>query len=97
VSERLPTFLELAETKLKYAGPRDKTIVIKVTINTARMMVESERMSALRPYKNTESFKDTLSEVRDLIEGYVDVKDGDYGVPMANNAMRAVQLIDGAL
>ena len=39
---RIPTFLELAKTKLAYAGPRDKTIVIKVAISTARMMVESE-------------------------------------------------------
>lgn len=43
MSDSLPTFLELAETKLQYAGPRDKTICIKVTINTARMMVERER------------------------------------------------------
>jgi len=37
-----------------------------------------------------------LEEVRELIDGYVDVKDGDNG-PVANNAMRAVQLIDEAL
>lgn len=47
--------------------------------------------------KQTEPLKDTLSEVRDLIDGYVDVEDGDYGVPKANKAMRAVQLIDGVL
>jgi hypothetical protein len=38
-----------------------------------------------------------LSDIRDLIDGYVDVTDGDYGVPKANKAMRAVQLIDEAL
>ena len=40
-----------------------------------------------------------LVEVRDLIEGYVDVVDGDlnYGQPQANKAMRAVQVIDDAL
>jgi len=44
-----------------------------------------------------EHLKDVLSEVRDLIEGYVDVEDGDYGVPNPNKAMRAVQLIDEVL
>jgi hypothetical protein len=38
-----------------------------------------------------------LNEVRELIEGYVDVRDGDYGVPEPNDAMRAVQRIDEAL
>jgi hypothetical protein len=41
--DKLPTFLELAELKLKYADPKDRTINIKVTINTARMMVDAER------------------------------------------------------
>lgn len=36
-------FYELAENKLKHAGPKDKTINIKIAINTARMMVENER------------------------------------------------------
>ena len=44
-----------------------------------------------------EAFLDALYEVRDLIEGYVDVSDGDYGQPVANKAMRAVQIIDIAL
>lgn len=35
-----------------------------------------------------------MAEVRDLIDGYVDVVDGDYGQPAPNDAMRAVQLID---
>lgn len=39
----MDTFLELAENQLAHAGPRDKTINIKVAINTARMMVERER------------------------------------------------------
>ena len=39
----LQTFLELAENKLKYASKKDRTINIKVAINTARMMVESEK------------------------------------------------------
>lgn len=38
----LPTFRELAALRIAEAGPRDKTINIKVAINTARMMVESE-------------------------------------------------------
>jgi hypothetical protein len=39
----LPKLWELAEAKLKCAGQRDKTITIKITINTARMMVARER------------------------------------------------------
>lgn len=44
----LPTFIELAENKLKHAGKRDKTINIKVAINTARMMVEAEKGESAR-------------------------------------------------
>ena len=40
---------------------------------------------------------EALEEVRELIEGYVDVKDGDYGKPVANKAMQATQLIDEAI
>jgi hypothetical protein len=43
MSEKLPTFLELAENKIALAQPRDKIITIKVAINTARMMVEAEK------------------------------------------------------
>jgi hypothetical protein len=40
----------------------------------------------------------TLIEVRNLIEGYVDIKDNpNGGQPLPNNAMRAVKFIDGAL
>ena len=38
----------------------------------------------------------TLAEIRWMIEGYVDVKDGAQG-PIPNNAMLAVRLIDEAL
>jgi hypothetical protein len=46
---KLPTFRELAENKIALAGPRDKTINIKVAINTARMMVEAERWKDAAP------------------------------------------------
>lgn len=39
----LPTFAEIAAQRIADAGPRDKTINIKVAINTARMMVEADR------------------------------------------------------
>lgn len=42
----LPTFIELAENQLRYAGPRDKVINIKITVATARMMVEAEKRQA---------------------------------------------------
>ena len=38
----LPFFWKLAENQIKQAGKRDKTINIKIAINTARMMVECE-------------------------------------------------------
>ena len=38
-----------------------------------------------------------LEQVSELIEGYEDVKDGDYGVPEANDAMRAQMVISQAL
>ena len=44
-----------------------------------------------------QQLKDVLEEVRELIEGYMDVQDRDYGIPKPNKAMRAVQLIDEAL
>ena len=44
-----------------------------------------------------DNLKSVLHEVRDLIEGYVDVIDGDYGVPAPNKAMKAVQIIDDIL
>lgn len=41
----LPTFREIAEQRIADSGPRDKTINIKVAINTARMMVKAENLS----------------------------------------------------
>lgn len=43
-----------------------------------------------------EMLVNALTEVRELIDGYVDVNDGDGG-PVANNAMRATAIIDEAL
>jgi len=45
-AETLPTFLELAENKLAWAHKRDKTINIKIAINTARMMVKESQDTA---------------------------------------------------
>ena len=59
--------------------------------------VDSLTAAALRVKKERDEFLEALCEVRDLIEGYVDVNDGDYGVPVANKAMRATQRIDEAL
>lgn len=41
--DKLPKFYELAELKLRDLTPREKIIIIKITRNTARMMVEAER------------------------------------------------------
>jgi hypothetical protein len=40
---------------------------------------------------------EAMERINELIEGYVDVKDGDYGVPVANDAMRAKQEIDSLI
>lgn len=39
----LPYFFELAEARLEGISPRDKTINIKVSVNTAQMMVDREK------------------------------------------------------
>jgi hypothetical protein len=55
-------------------------------------------VSVERQYQNEiDTLKSALYEVRDLIEGYVDVVDGDYGIPAPNKAMKAVQIIDDVL
>ena len=46
--QELPTFAGIASLRLADAGPRDKIISIKVTINTAKMMVEAENALAER-------------------------------------------------
>lgn len=40
------TLLELLESKLAYAGPRDRTVTLKISIGTARMLAETERQRA---------------------------------------------------
>ena len=42
MTTKLPTFRELADMRCKEASKGQRTINIKVSINTARMMVESE-------------------------------------------------------
>ena len=55
-------------------------------------------ISIERQYQDEiDNLKSVLHEVRHLIEGYVDVIDGDYGVPAPNKAMKAVQIIDDAI
>ncbi len=41
--QELPTFREIAEQRIADARPADRTINIKVAINTARMMAEREK------------------------------------------------------
>ena len=42
----LPTLIELLENRLDHAGPRDKTVNIKISILTARMILEAEKRKA---------------------------------------------------
>lgn len=45
---------------------------------------------------NMKDMAEILEEIRELIEGYVDIRDGESG-PLPNNAMSATQLIDETL
>ena len=40
---------------------------------------------------------DALSAARDLLDGQIDVVDGDYGVPAPNRAMTVCQQLDGSI
>lgn len=57
------------------------------------------KMKAERDWlqKRVAALEGTLAEVRDLLDGYVDVTDGDYGQPEGNKAMKAQQRIDEVL
>jgi len=66
------------------------------TVDEAVKVMEQAKQEIFRLRATNDQLVDILEEVRDLIEGYVDVSDGDYGQPVPNKAMRAVQLIDGA-
>lgn len=56
-------------------------------------LAEGERKSAVK-IKRLEA---AIEEALELIEGYVDVVDGDYGVPEANTAMRATNVLEYAM
>ena len=59
-------------------------------------MIVDMRTAALMTVAEIKHLRATLEEVRELIEGYVDVRDGPQG-PLPNDAMRAQQAIDEAL
>ncbi len=50
-----------------------------------------------RAARKIKQLRDTLIDVAELIDGYVDIVDGPEGNQLPNDAMRAVQLIDEAL
>lgn len=53
-----PTLLELLEAKLEYAEPRDRTVNIKIAINTAHMIAERERLAV----NNFDAMREALEE-----------------------------------
>ena len=59
----LPTFVELAQAQLRYAVPAERTINIKVAINTARMMVEAEQKKHAIGFKLYEALTEALTEL----------------------------------
>ena len=59
--------------------------------------LQQELESALSDIQTgLDTFRAVLSEIRELIGDYVDIRDG-YSGPLPNNAMRAQQLIDETL
>lgn len=50
--------------------------------------------TALRVKKDRDDLLQACKEVRDLIDGYIDIKDGLAGQPTPNDAMRAATLLD---
>ena len=64
----LPKFAELAAIKISHAGPRDKTINIKVAINTARMMVVAETRSSYKPNqeKTVNAHADLIAALKEV-------------------------------
>ncbi len=59
-----------------------------------RQGLEQGRLESAKKIARLEA---AMEEALELIEGYVDVVDGDYGAPAANNAMRATQALEYAL
>ncbi len=53
--------------------------------------------TALKVKADRDCLLDAAFEALELIEGYVDVEDGDYGQPRANKAMRAQQVLQDAI
>ncbi len=47
--------------------------------------------------ENTATVLYALEEALEFIEGYVDVVDGDYGIPEPNRAMRLQQALQDAV
>lgn len=53
--------------------------------------------TALKVKADRDTLLDAAFEALELIEGYVDVVDGDYGQPRANKAMQAQQILQAAI
>ena len=60
----------------------------------AAVALKEERDLFREELRNMAANFESISE---LIEGYVDVEDGDYGQPRANKAMRAKQCADDSI
>jgi hypothetical protein len=51
----------------------------------------------LKLREQRENLLEVLQDVREFLDGQIDVVDGDYGEPAPNKAMRLAQRIDEAL
>ena len=66
-------------------------------VDEALKVMNEAKLEIWRLRKANTELSAALSEVRELIQGYVDVVDGDYGQPRPNKAMQATSLIDEAM
>lgn len=64
------------------------------SLSRTALRVKAERDEFLEELRNMAANFESISE---LIDGYVDVEDGDYGQPRANKAMRAKQCADESI
>ncbi len=77
----------------------------EMVFETAKSMAQASQMAyqqgfadaQLQSAKKIARLEAAMEEALEMIEGYVDVVDGDYGVPAANSAMRATQTLEYAL
>lgn len=81
----------------KLVKPDTRTLPERLEAIPLNNLTPAERDAIWGAAIRIRNCEQALEEVEDLIDGYVDVEDGDYGQPYPNKAMRAQQIIDAVL